>query len=505
MLENEKIDLVLLLLVVSFLSVYLFFQTYVISLDGAFQYIPIAKDFASGLYKKALSQGQQPLYSLLVAFAYPWTSDWEVAGKLVSSFFGILMIFPVYLLGKQIFDRKVAFVSTLFLAIHPYIRRFSGDVLKESTYLFFLAIAMLFAWWTLRRERKRPYLFIPLFSAIAYLVRPDGIEVLLVVFIYILLIKKFNSPGEKWTVVSLLVLSSVIFFLPYLLHVRETTGVWTLSKAKTVQGIFSWEMMRGEGPYIKRIVLSFWGLNSGILTVYHPLYIFLLIVGLWKRGSSRLKTGDGFLISLFILHYGVLFLLASNLITERGENKTLQAALFSGRHVLPLLLISIFWVGEGFGVIFHWVDKKVASYCLSLGVAPKRKSTLLWVTLLILVSVVVLPKTLKPQRYERLTEKWAGMWIKNESGKEMTIFTSLPRVAFYAEGNCEYIDVKKEIMDSIKASMVKKGAIYLVLREREVLGHSEMVEPIRKDFDEAMRYEEKGMEEIIIYRLAKGG
>lgn len=60
-------------------------------------------------------------------------------------------------------------------------------------------------------------------------------------------------------------------------------------------------------------------------------------------------------------------------------------------------------------------------------------------------------------------------------------------------------------MDSIKASTVKKGAIYLVLREREVLGHSDMVEPIRKGFDEVMRYEEKGMEEIIIYKLAKGG
>jgi len=498
MFENEKIDFVLLLLVVSFLSVYLFFQTYVISFDGAFQYIPIAKDFTSGLYKGALSRGQQPLYSLFVAFAYPWTSDWEVAGKLVSSFFGILMVFPVYLLGKQLFDRKVAFFSTLFLAIHPYIRRFSGDVLKESTYLFFFAIAVLFAWWALQRERKCPYLFIPLFSAIAYLVRPDGIEVLLAVFFCILFIKKFDGPRGKWVVLFLLLLSSVIVFFPYLFHVKETTGEWTLSKAKIVQGIFSWEMMKGKGPYNNRILLSFWGLNLGILALYHPLYIFLLIVGLWKRGSSRLRSGYGFLISLFILHYGVLFLLASNLITERGENRTLQEAFFSGRHVLPLLLISIFWVGEGFLAIYQWIETK-----LEFRTVMGRKSSLVLVALVILVLIVILPKTLKPQRYDRLPEKWAGMWIKNESGKGMDIFTSLPRVAYYAEGNCEYIDAEKEIMDSIKASMVEKGAIYLVLREREVLGHSDTAEPIRNDFDEVMRYEEKGMEEIIIYKLAK--
>ena len=94
MVKNEKLDLTLLLLVAILLSIYLFFRTYVISLDGAFQYIPIAKDFASGLYKKALSQGQQPLYSFFVALLPQWLSDYEMAGKLVSSLFGILMIFP---------------------------------------------------------------------------------------------------------------------------------------------------------------------------------------------------------------------------------------------------------------------------------------------------------------------------------------------------------------------------------------------------------------------------
>ena len=131
MIKDEKFDLILLLLVSILLSIYLFFYTYIISLDGAFQYIPIAKDFASGFFRKALSHNQQPLYPLIIAFISRWVSDFELAGKLVSSFFGILIIFPVYFLGKRIFDEKIAFLSTLLLAIHPYIRRFSADVLKE--------------------------------------------------------------------------------------------------------------------------------------------------------------------------------------------------------------------------------------------------------------------------------------------------------------------------------------------------------------------------------------
>src|SRR4030066_624461 len=146
MIKNEKFDLTILLSVSLLLTIYLFFRTYVISLDGAFQYIPVAKDFASGFFRRALSHNQQPLYPLVIAFVSRWVADFELAGKLVSSFFGILIIFPVYLLGKRIFDEKVAFLSSLLLAIHPYIRRFSADVLKESTYLFFLATALWFAW-----------------------------------------------------------------------------------------------------------------------------------------------------------------------------------------------------------------------------------------------------------------------------------------------------------------------------------------------------------------------
>ena len=82
MINNEKFDLAVLLLISLLLSIYLFFQTYIISMDGAFQYIPMAKDFASGLFREALSHNQQPLYSFLLPLfpdGYPilsWQGNW---------------------------------------------------------------------------------------------------------------------------------------------------------------------------------------------------------------------------------------------------------------------------------------------------------------------------------------------------------------------------------------------------------------------------------------------
>jgi hypothetical protein len=129
--------------------------------------------------------------------------------------------------------------------------------------------------------------------------------------------------------------------------------------------------------------------------------------------------------------------------TVWGADKTVQEDHLSGRHVLPLLLISIFWVGEGLVTIHQWISKKIETQSLMLPIDPKRKPSIVFAILLGVLLAIVLPKTLKPQRYERLPEKWAGVWIANQCGKGMTLFTTVPRVAYYADGNYEYIDFNK--------------------------------------------------------------
>jgi len=498
MTKNEKFDLAILILVSLLLTIYLFFRTYVISLDGAFQYIPIAKDFASGFFKRALSHNQQPLYPFIVAFVSRWVPDFELAGKLVSSFLGILIIFPVYFFGKRIFDARIAFVSSLFLVIHPYIRRFSADVLKESTYLFFIAAALWFAWRTIQDEKKYPFLFIPILSVLAYLARPDGIEVLLVVFFYVLFVKKLSFPGSKRTVILLLILSSCILLLPYLFYIRELRGEWTFGKAKSIIEMLGLAALKDGVPFAHKILYSLKRLNLEIFAIGHPVYVFLLIVGLLKGIFSRFKSGEGFLLSFCLLHYAVLFLLLLN-VTEWGGDGTVKAGYLSGRHVLPLLFFSIYWVGEGFVTIYEWICKKTESILLFHRLTLRKQPVIIFVTLLFLILATVLPKTLKPQRYERLPEKWAGIWIKSQSGKGMIIFTTAPRVAYYADRNFKYIDFNKDQLDQIKASMAEKKALYLAIRGREVANLPQNEKAVKRDLVEVSRFEGKGMEEIVVY------
>ena len=501
MLKNEKRELGFLLLISLLLSLYLFFRTYVISLDGAFQYIPIAKDFASGFFGKALSHNQQPLYSLLVALVSRWVPDFELAGKLVSSFFGIHNYLSSLFLGKaRYLARRVALLSSFLLVIHPYVRRFSADVLKESTYLFFLGTAIWFAWRTIQDEKKYSFLFIPIFSVLAYLVRPDGIEVLLVVFVYVLFVEKFSIPGRKRTVVLLLALSLCVLLIPYLFYLREVRGEWTFGKAKSIIELLGLGGAKDGVPFAHKILYSLKMLNLDALKILHPVYIFLLIIGLLKGFFSRLRTGEGFLLSLCCLHYLILFLVIQNT-TEWGEDGAIKAVYLSSRHLLPLLLIAIYWVGQGFLTVYQWVFRGMESRHLFLFLKPKYKSLTLLGVLLVLVVVAVLPKTLSPQRYERLPERWAGIWIKNQTGSGGTIFTDTPRVAYYADGNIKYIDLRKSRVLEVKASMMERKALYLVIDEQGAPGHPEEVQSLQRDFVEVIRFGQKGMEKIIVYKV----
>lgn len=501
MIKRERVDLAILLLVSLLLSIYLFFRTYVISLDGAFQYIPMAKDFASGLFKEGFQKtGQQPLYPLLISGVSFWAKDFELAGMLVSSFFGILIILPVYYLGKRVFGQQVAFISVLLLIIHPHIRRFSADVLKESTYLFFLAMAIWFAWRTIDKDKIYYYLLIPFLSTIAYLARPDGIEVFFVAFFYVLLVKKFSSPTKRGKVILLLLLASGIFILPYLLYLREITGEWTLSKTKSIEGLLGLEGIReGTSFFMNRVFYALKKLNLEFIAIYHPLYILLFFIGLWKKRASLFKGGEGFILSFFFLHYLISFLFILNLTVWRA-NGTPHGFLFSGRHILPLILFSIYWVGVGFVEVSYRVLRKTESLRLFSHLNSERRSVLIGAIVLILMLTPLLPKTLKPQRYERLPEKWAGVWIKEQSGRGTTLFTTLPRVAYYADGKYEYVDFDKDTLDKIKASMVEREARYLVLRGRELTDYPEIAKSINRDFIEIIRYEEKGIEKVVIYK-----
>jgi hypothetical protein len=158
-------------------------------------------------------------------------------------------------------------------------------------------------------------------------------------------------------------------------------------------------------------------------------------------------------------------------------------------------------MGEGFLHLHDWLHDRMGSLKITFLSEPGRRSMFVWFSLFLLALALILPKTLKSQRYERLPEKWAGRWIKNQYGQGTTIFTTTPRVAFYAEGRYEFIDLKKGNIEMIRNAMTDQKAVFLVLRKGETDDIAREV--IQNDFIELSRFEGKGMETVIIYKKAR--
>jgi hypothetical protein len=400
---------------------------------------------------------------------------------------------------KEISDRRIAFLSVLLLAVHPYVRRFSADVLKESTYLFFFTTSLWLILRALRREQLYLFFLVPIVSGLTYLVRPDGVEPLFAVFFYVIFSKKFSISGRKGTMILLLLLSSCILLLPYLVYLRGVTGEWTLSKTKDISELLGLDLIKNGSLLFDHITFSLWQIAREIQVHFLPVLLVLMILGFGKKVSSGFSRADGFLVSLWVIHCAVLFLMMLNLTDWTGDRDSWMPS-FSGRHILPLLFISIYWIGEGLVAIHRWLSGKAPSFTRFRHMEPEKRSYVILVILLALVLAIMLPKTLKPQRVEKLPEKWAGIWIKGQSGKGAPVFTTLPRVPYYADGVWEIVDPTKDRLDQVLAAMAKKNATYFVIDGEELERFPELTDPARQDLQEVMRYERKKMDTVIIYK-----
>ena len=109
---------------------YMVFHTYLITND-AMLYIRMAKLISQGETSAAFGMLFFNLYPLLIAAFQKVFLDWELSGQLVSAIFGMLTLFPFYLLVRSLFGRSVALISSILFVFHPYLVRFSAEVITS--------------------------------------------------------------------------------------------------------------------------------------------------------------------------------------------------------------------------------------------------------------------------------------------------------------------------------------------------------------------------------------
>jgi 4-amino-4-deoxy-L-arabinose transferase-like glycosyltransferase len=516
-LGSERRELVLVLGLALGLRILLYKLTYIISIDGAGIFFPMANHFASGRWMEGLAVGYHPMYPLLVAFFSKVLGDLQFSGQIVSVLFGTLTVIPIFYLARGGGNGWAGFFSSLFLAILPYHVGLSADLLSDTTYTFFFISAIWLGWEALKTEDWKMFLLAGFATGLAYLDRAEGIGVLLTLSLWIFLRKNGSNKKNGCTKGFAIIIFFLAFLFvasPYILYLRSYTGTWTISRKPAVNKVvllikeklfFQKQEDKGGEKFdhlIQKLQQEGDGASSGLVKwlkrtgsffkffvgTCHPLLFLFFIVGLTKRRVIPSWRGEGFLISNLLLYAPILFWLASS-------------SYISHRYFVPFVVLCLVWSGRGLMEIHLWLREKISSKRWEK-VRFLESRGLLCLTLITVIAI--LPSTIHPSRKGKIVRKEAGLWIKNNSTSNPPIYTDMVQVNHYAGG--QWIPLKEVGLsyDELVSRAEKKGADFLVLSEEHIERicprFFEMQRP--EDLKEVFRVS-RDKETIIVYHLRK--
>ncbi len=467
--NNARLDrvptwhiLMIILFIAFVLRLILVFQPEVIHNDGI-EYIRHAKEVLTGNWTGGESS---PLYPTLIAMAYSFTENFELAGIWVSVIFGTLLVIPVFYLGKEIFSKGVGGISGLVVAVHPVLHSASGSVLTESTYHFFIATSVLFGWLAFHKGKFYSILLFSLFVSLAFLTKPEAIGFLLIFSAWVLF---FNPPKRKryWVRRTVMILVAIFAFFafssPYLIRLREETGKWSISKKVNVTiGSFS-EMENitslDESPFDREglSLLSFikdplsqWvrvgtGLLKSFYTfqqAFNPLLSFFAVIG-WI-GIIRNRSWYSLKANFYILTYHFFFF-----------GFVFSIFFISKRYTSQMVSISIPWAAFGFYMFLEWVHQRWDFF-------KKKEIFIKILVVLLLMALFVQGRVIRPREH-RIIQKEVGLWMKDHLPRGMKIMSRRPQEAFYAE--LPWLKIHQENVEEILREGRSNGVKYLIIDE----------------------------------------
>lgn len=353
-----------------------------------------------------------PLYILAVSrviepFYHGPTADlMQQSAQLASALAAVLLVLPVFALGRVMFDRRIGFLSAILLQCLPVSGRILADGLSESTFLLFASSSLYFSFVALRQTgRPRHFAFVGLFGGLAYLTRPEGAVIVAATGLVLLIGQLVMNWRRTWSQVFLgggsLSAAALLLAIPFVAFAGKIILKPGPSKAfaqavhagsTTSNGpIFAayWVWNEGEEiPPSKRFWWSFkilpWELIKGSMYVGWVAALFGLW---WSRDRFRQEPGAWVMVVICLAIAYSLWRLV------------VVVGYVSDRHIMLILLCAIPWAVAGLVAL----GQRLASWQPRLAAAP--------MLLPLGCALAMLPKDLTPLHYERSGFREVGEWL----------------------------------------------------------------------------------------------
>jgi len=440
-----------------------------------------------------------PMYPLLSGLFYLLTGDLELASNICYVLFGVLLMVPVYLLAKELYNRQAGYASVALMAIYPAVATaplFWGT-LTEPPYYFFVYSGLLATLLAMRRERAACHLLAGICFGLAYLTRPEAIAYLAVGGGVLALVRLFERrlfTRETLGALLLYAIGFLLLFGPYAFYVYQETGSWMVSEKAGVTFVTCIGLSEGDTQAFDQAT---WGLDSTGLEVfffsresYHVSMIDVIraypneFVQLFLRNVRRFI---GSLLSTRLFSYYLLPLMGLAFFKRVWDKKRLKGELLllaslapvgvfllffiQDRYIATLLPTLVIWLGLGTYELGVWL-KGTVEHMLSHRPSLSRWWSGVWAALPTLLLIAFLA-FLQPRIIGQYTSidsfrpehKTVGLLLQDEVSPDTVVMSRYPAIAFYAGARWE--PTPNAEYEQVLAYARHVGADYFVLDEVE--------------------------------------
>lgn len=243
-----------------------------------------------------------PLYYMLTKLLLPLTGTAEFAVRFLSTAPALLTLPVIYRLGQALFDRRVALLAALLLAMNPLHIWLSQEARMYGLFLLLVTASMLFFWRALQTNRTPYWVGLGLINALLFNVHYFSLLLPAVQLAVILTrLKEYVPQFRRWAATQFL---AGLAFLPWLIAMAsreyQSFGIGSLQAPSLLDlPLTLWNFAGGYSLY--------WLAPLGVLAA--ALFALALLNGL-RREQRTLSFAQIMLIWWLFLPVGVVWLVS---------------------------------------------------------------------------------------------------------------------------------------------------------------------------------------------------
>jgi hypothetical protein len=455
---------------------WLFAHTYLPSRDTV-GYIRYALSLENHPWTEAIPRMEQhPLYPVSVwLFSVPiravlggttaHTMTWSAQAASVLA--AVLLVIPLFYLGRELFNRRVGFWSTALFQLLPISAQVTSDGLSDSLFLLLASTALWLACRALRIRSPWGFAGCGLCAGLAYLTRPEGALIAGAAVLTLLGLQAL--PWQRWpwgkSAACAGALTAAFFLVaaPYMaviggITVKPTPQLMLgLSDAtpsrppatgqshallppgsKSGPPLAVWwnDQKKGNSAPLRWAV---WALGREVVrTSQYVLWLPALLGFWWYRHRVGQEPGHLLLYLLGIVQMAVLVRMA------------VSVGYLAERHALFLVMLGMPWAAAGLlyigDLLTGWLAG-VAAWRIGLGGAA----------LPAILAVAFVPATLKPLHGNRAGHRAAGEWLDTRLNRGDTIVDPFCWAHFYAGGIFREASAQPTIRPAVQYVILETG------------------------------------------------